>query len=208
MGITLHHFGAGVNPAPQSFSIGEIAESLKNKYYFPIVLTVSPEQEQKAQDVAAARQQGKATRKSCNDLGSMAANLRADFWGALGELLIFDTLRPMNLPLEIAPLVSRYSVPQADLCFMGIAYEIKTVPFGKNFVTINAQQHQKCRCDFYLPVHFTGQRQARMCCPIAHQEVSAWSRRDDRHSPYFSHSASELEPLYSWMQLPEREVQS
>ena len=201
----IDHSSGFVNPTG-NFSNGEIPDYLKNRYYLPVVLNVTPEEETRAWEIAAGRQQGKETRQACHDRGSYAANLEADYWGALGELLIFDALRSMNLRFEAAPLVSQYAVPKADLVLDRVRFDIKAVPLGKGFVTINARQHEQCRCHFYAPVHFTGRRQARVCTPLPHNAISAWSLRDDRHSPYFSAAASDLEPLYTWMQFIEREV--
>ena len=154
-----------------------------------------------AQLIAEGRQRGKATRRPEGDIGSQAKNLEADRVGALAEIIVLHALMIERYrPEQYRPL-EQYHVPAADFVLNGRSFEIKAAP--REFVCINARQHDARRCDFYLPVLFVFPSIARICAPITHAEVDIWELRPGANGrpPYHSRHRDSLRPLFDWKEL-------
>jgi len=157
------------------------------------MLTVTPEQKERARRIATGRQRGKHLAAASTSIGSPQANYDACYHGTLAEIAVYDYLEAQGLNPKYI-LLSRCAVTEADFTLDGIRYEIKCSPPGKGFLHISERQHHDPRrlCDFYILVVFDTPDCLHVCPPVPHADVSGWKRMDNRHEPYYSIARADL----------------
>lgn len=154
-----------------------------------LMLTATQCQIQLARVLAQARKRGHDhCRTQTQSVGSPSANLAADFWGALAEILLLDALERAGYRPYFALLKDRPPFG-LDVRLDGRTFDIKASPPGKPYLCINADSHDKAQPppDYYIPALFTGNDTLLVGEPTPYDDVALWwERMDNRHSPYYS----------------------
>ena len=137
-----------------------------------------------------------ATRTAEQDAGGKQANMNADYYGVLAELVVTMFVETAAMaqgkPCQNAILDGWRDRP--DILLNKRKIEIKGLPPGKTFACVNAEQHAKADpATFYLFAKFaTDGKSVTLFGPVTHKTVGTWSERHDRHSAYRSPNISRL----------------
>lgn len=168
-----------------------------------IVLSANKCQVHIAECLALARTMAhNGRRRPGEDLGSDAANLRADYAGILAELLVVEALEA----LDWEPHGYTFFAPSApsgpDFSLYGRRFSIKAAPEGRPRVCVNEAQRldERKRFDFLLPAQQLSRYLVRLYAPVPAASIACW-QLDTVHSPFRWKSLRDLEPLRDWWEL-------
>jgi hypothetical protein len=126
------------------------------------------------------------------------ASFAIEYAGALGEVVVYDALERAGLEPEGYTLLADHAPTGPDFIIgWGFRYDIKTVPAGKFYLSINERQrlNPQHTTDYILPVRLSeGYTYASVYAPIPASKVADWPLRYV-HSYYRSIPVSSLQPL-------------
>jgi hypothetical protein len=166
--------------------------------------------EQMARMLGEQRRLGHPNTKQTSRPKTPEERLAADYWGALAEILVVETVERRGWRPGYTLLTDRPS-ERPDLRFGRFTIEVKGCPPEQRYFGCNAEQHEKncSRPDFfYLPCLFTGPRTLQVCMPLPPSVIAGWRLMDNAESPYRSTHRDNLEPLPTWDVLKEVLLQS
>ncbi len=161
----------------------------------PITLRATPAQQECARIITQGRQRGKHLAAPSASIGTAEADFKATYYGTLAELVIADWLERLGHRPQYT-LLAPGSVTSADFLLDGKRIEIKCSPPGKHYLSISIRQHSnpKRKADFYLFALCEDEETLRIVPPVSYDQVSTWTRMDNRHEPYYSCHRDDLTP--------------
>jgi len=113
-------------------------------------------------------------------------NVEVNILGVRAELVARYALYREGIQYDAPRLVDERPVPGPDLYVGQTAVDVKGVPPGKNYLSVNDQAHEKQKgIDMYLFVHFLGPCGVADLYLVAHDVVTSWGKRQLRYTPAY-----------------------
>lgn len=160
----------------------------------------TPLLQQAARELAKLRTIGhNHTRSTQENAGN---NERKDYEGLLPEMVIMLELERSGMQPKGYVLVADRPPVGPDFTIASVRYDIKSVPYGKEFLCVNERQRLDPRhaVDLILPLVFRSEDQIAVYKPIPVSVVATWPLRE-KHSQYRSCSIHDLQPIRSLLEV-------